>query len=99
MRRFDSRQLDLFQPIGNVAAFPLDRRASLKRAIATELLTVPAKPDRDRLWRKRIKRLMAELQALGLSDVEISNQIWALRTAVGCEARRQVHLKIMRGAG
>lgn len=102
MRPSDPRQPDLFDlpahvPASNVVAFPVARRACLVRRLTSELLAIPTKPDRDRHWRKRMRPIRSHLLALGLPADQVSRQMMDLRTAVGCEARRRVHLAMIRG--
>lgn len=96
MRRSDPRQLDLFRR-ADVVLFPLSQRVDLYRPLTTELLALPLKADRDRLWRRRMKAIADDLRAMGMRDESISIELLALRTKVGCEARRRVHLAIVRG--
>jgi len=96
MRRSDPRQLDLFRR-ADVVLFPLSRRVDIYGPLVAELLALPLKADRDRLWRFRMKEIADGLRAKGVLDESISRELLALRAKVGCEARRRIHLAIARG--
>lgn len=96
MPRSDPRQLDLFRCV-DVVLFPINRRVDLYRPLTTELLALPLKADRDRIWRSRTRQVESDLRAIGMRDEDISRELLALRTRVGCEARRRIHLAIARG--
>jgi hypothetical protein len=93
--RSDPRQLDLFR--AEVIPFPFERRTSMVRWLTKSLFGKPDVDERTLHWNGVRDALKAEAAALGASPEDIQQNVFALRVACQCEARRLVHLAILRG--
>ncbi|TGQ79331.1 hypothetical protein EN850_20805 [Mesorhizobium sp. M8A.F.Ca.ET.207.01.1.1] len=100
-RRSDTAaQLDLFTVLdrpanAEIIAFPAERMVGLMREIASELLTICEKPDRDLRYREMVRPLRAHLGALSLPPEDVRRHMDALRAGVAAQARKQLILSIL----